>query len=97
MYVPVYTWLVGLYVMHRLFPSFIPEHVVGAVAILALIISVWKTSGLYLLSGLLFLIVGILLFMALELPFPSVFLQFDSMLGLLSFFSCFRSSMPLSM
>lgn len=84
--VMVYTLLIGLYVLHRLFPSFIPEHIIGAVSILALIVSLRKTSGLYMLSGLFFLIFGILLFFFHQLPFQSIFLQFDSMLGLLSLF-----------
>lgn len=86
MYVPVYTLLVTLYVTHRLSPAFIPEQLVGTVAIIALLVSARRAYGLYRLTGLFFLISGALVFIFLDLPSYLLLLKFDSMLGLLSLF-----------
>lgn len=86
MYVWVYTLLVLTYIVNRLFPVTMLSYVVGALAVIAVLISFKQASGLYFMAGLFFLLSGCALFLYFDSSWHTFFLHFESMMGLLSFF-----------
>jgi hypothetical protein len=86
MYALVYTLLIILYLLSAFFKSNAFDYAVGAVSIIALLLSSIKARGLYLYTGFIFLLIGIILFLYNGLPVYEFLLQFQSMLGLLSLF-----------
>ncbi|MEW9672998.1 hypothetical protein [Ammoniphilus sp. 3BR4] len=86
MYVWIYSLLIFIYIVNRLFPTPILSYTVGIFAVIALVISFRKASGLYFRTGLFFLLSGIALFIYFGSPWYHFFLHFESMMGLLSFF-----------
>lgn len=86
MYVWIYSVLIGLYIINRIFPSLALTYIVGALAVFAIGISFRRASGLYRITGTAFLLIGSSLFFYLDLPLHTFFLYFESMMGLLAFF-----------
>lgn len=85
-YLLIFTLLISLYIVHQLFPAPILSYLVGLLAAASLTISFKKASGLYLKTGAMFLLIGLVLFFWSEQPLHTLFLHFHSMLGLLSLF-----------
>ncbi|MCY8515607.1 hypothetical protein [Bacillus atrophaeus] len=86
MYAVVYSVLILAYITSQLFTYEPLNYTVGAAAVIAIIISFRKASGLYLYTGLIFMLLGALLFITSDLPYYTFLLHFQSMLGLLSLF-----------
>lgn len=86
MYVWIYSVLVGLYIINQIFPSLVLSYIVGILAVIAIGFSVRRASGLYLITGTSFLLIGSIFFFYLDLPWHTFFLYFESMMGLLAFF-----------
>ncbi|WP_234941390.1 hypothetical protein [Bacillus altitudinis] len=85
-YLLIFTLLISLYIVHQLFPAPILSYLVGLLAAASLTISFKKANGLYLKTGAMFLLIGLVLFFWSEQPLHTLFLHFHSMLGLLSLF-----------
>ncbi len=81
-----YTLVIILYLLSNFFNGPMLQYLTGGAAILALIVSVKRASGLYFYSGLIFLIIGTGLFLTNDLPWLDFLLLFDSMLGILALF-----------
>jgi hypothetical protein len=81
-----YIALIVLYVLSVFIEVVFLQYAVGLVAIFALIVSFKRAKGLYFYSGLIFLIIGIILFFFQHASWHSFFLSFDSMLGVMSLF-----------
>ncbi len=86
MYVIVYSSLILLYMINVLAPFINLSYIVGVLATVALLIAMRKATGLYLVTGAVFLVLGIILFIINDLPYYTFFMYFESMLGLLSLF-----------
>lgn len=82
----IYTFLIVLYIMTIFVPNALLAYTVGAVSVMTVLLSGLYARGLYFYTGLLFLGGGIFLFLRNGLPWYAFFLQFQSMLGLLSLF-----------
>ncbi|WP_342505153.1 hypothetical protein [Sporosarcina sp. FSL K6-2383] len=82
----IYSSLIILYIISRFTDSSLLSLSVGVCASLALILSVFYARGLYLISGLCFLFIGVFLFYQSKLPWRELFLNFETMLGMLSLF-----------
>ncbi|MBU8878701.1 hypothetical protein BGM26_06820 [Bacillus sp. FJAT-29790] len=82
----IYTTLIFLYLLSVF--AYIPglNYVIGAMAVLALIMSSVRARGLYFISGICFLAGAIFLFLFSSKPWYSILDHFDSMLGMLSLF-----------
>jgi hypothetical protein len=82
----IYTFLIILYTISRFIPDPIFSYSIGGLSIIALILSILRAKGLYLISGICFLIIGILLFILGDHAWYTLLLHFESMLGVLSLF-----------
>ena len=82
----LYTFLIILFIVASLFPNHILFLFIGITANITIFVSLFHARGLYLYSGIIFYIVGVILFFINDLTLESFFLQFDSMLGMLSLF-----------
>lgn len=82
----IYSALIILYIFSRFIDSALLFLSIGVCALFALILSIFYARGLYLISGLCFLIIGIFLFFQSKLPWQELLLNFDSMLGMLALF-----------
>lgn len=86
MYPLVYSALIISYIANQLVPNVYLSYIVGAFSAISILIAAKKAVGLYLVTGLIFLIAGGILFILSGLPLYTFFLHFDAMLGLLSLF-----------
>jgi hypothetical protein len=68
------------------FPTAYLHYAVGSISLIALVLSSKRAKGLYFYTGLIFLSLGVFLFIYNGLAWHQFFLQFQSMLGLLSLF-----------
>ncbi|MFC0558816.1 hypothetical protein [Halalkalibacter alkalisediminis] len=82
----IYSLLVLLYIISRFINDPFLSFTIGLVAALSLVISFLFSRGLYRNSGLVFLIVGLILFSQNDLPWYQLFFYFETMLGVLSLF-----------
>ncbi|MFD1415842.1 hypothetical protein [Oceanobacillus jeddahense] len=82
----IYSALIILHIITMLWENIVLIQVTGIVANLAIFISFFYARGLYLYSGILFYLLGCSIFITNGLPWNSFFLQFQSMLGILSLF-----------
>ncbi|WP_152655671.1 hypothetical protein [Oceanobacillus sp. CFH 90083] len=82
----IYTTLIILYIIATLWENTLLLQAIGVIANLAIIISLFYVRGLYLYSGILFYVTGFIIFITSGLSWEFFFLQFDSMLGILSLF-----------
>jgi hypothetical protein len=63
------------------------HYAVGIVSVIAILLAAIRAKGLYFYTGLVFLTIGVSLFIVKGLPWHAVFLQFQPMLGLLGLFT----------
>ena len=82
----VYPLIIIIYIITTLVPHSLLFQLIGVLANIAIIISLFHAKGLYLYSGIIFYILGMILFLSNDLSWQSFFLQFDSMLGILALF-----------
>lgn len=82
----LYSTLIALYMLSQFVPHMALNYTIGVIAIIALIFSFFHTKGLYRITGLIFLTLGVMLFVFNGLPWYTFLLHFQSMLGLLSLF-----------
>ena len=82
----LYPILIILYIIATLFPNEALFQLIGVVANITIIVSLFYARGLYLYSGILFYVIGFTLFLTNNLSWQTFFLQFDSMLGILALF-----------
>lgn len=82
----LYSFLIILYIVATLFPNQTLYIFIGIIANITIFISIFHARGLYLYSGIIFYVIGFILFIHNNLTLESFFLQFDSMLGMLSLF-----------
>lgn len=82
----VYSLLVVLYIISQFAFASVLNWAIGILALIALIYSSSKAKGTYLISGIIFLIIGLALFLFNRLPWYTFLLHFKPMLGLLSLF-----------
>lgn len=82
----IFSTLIFIFVISNFIPSIYLSYAIGMIAFISLIISFAHTKGLYRISGIVFLTVGVLLFIYNQLPLFSFFLYFETMLGVLSLF-----------
>jgi len=83
----VFPLLIVLYLISLFVPFPFMQYGVGVISVVVIVLAGIRAKGLYLYTGLVFLIVGVSLFIYKGLPWYTFFLQFQSMLGLLSFFT----------
>ena len=86
MRVYIYTALIILYVISNFTSGMILHFSIGIMATIALILSFFYAKGLYLVSGIIFFMSGILLLIYNNAPWYTFLLHFEQMLGLLSLF-----------
>ncbi|UOQ91991.1 hypothetical protein MUO14_15970 [Halobacillus shinanisalinarum] len=86
MRVYIYPVLIFLYLLSQIWEGDTTLYIVGIFANLAILISLFFAKGLYLYSGITFYVIGFLLFLNNDSSWHTVFLHFDSMLGILSLF-----------
>ncbi|RBW70693.1 hypothetical protein [Bacillus taeanensis] len=86
MIIYIYTILIVLYIISQFISTPILTFSMGITALSTLILSAFRANGLYLISGIGFLIIGTFLFIFNDLPWYTFLLQFESMLGVLSLF-----------
>ncbi|WP_299092367.1 hypothetical protein [uncultured Metabacillus sp.] len=82
----IYTLLIILYIVSRFFTDLFFSYCIGILALVTLLLSLFRAKGLYLISGICFLAIGILLFLTGDHPWYAFLLHFESMLGVLSLF-----------
>ncbi|MEK3934237.1 hypothetical protein MKY41_02865 [Sporosarcina sp. FSL W7-1349] len=82
----VYSSIIILYIISRFIESPLLSYSIGILAVLALLVSVRFAKGLYFVSGIVFLLIGIFLFFQSNLPWTELLLNFETMLGMLSLF-----------
>jgi hypothetical protein len=82
----VYSALIITYIASQLVPNIYLSYLTGALAVISILIAVKKAAGLYLITGLIFISLGGIFFIASDSPLHTFFLHFDAMLGLLSLF-----------
>ncbi|SDH26670.1 hypothetical protein SAMN05192534_10396 [Alteribacillus persepolensis] len=82
----LYPLLIVLYIIHEFVYSAPLAYIIGALANVAIFYALFRTQGLYRISGILFYTIGILLFFYNGLEWHEYFLYFDSMLGILALF-----------
>ncbi|MEI3611326.1 hypothetical protein [Pseudogracilibacillus sp. SO30301A] len=82
----LYPILIILYIVAALFPNEALFQLIGIVANITIFVSLFYARGLYLYSGILFYVIGLVLFLTNNLSWKTFFLQFDSMLGILALF-----------
>ncbi|MCM3788970.1 hypothetical protein M3221_11185 [Domibacillus indicus] len=82
----LYTSLIILYILSVFFDASFLHYIVGIAAFLTLLTAAFRAKGLYFYSGLLFFLIGSVLFIMQDLPWHYFFLYFDSMLGVMSLF-----------
>ena len=82
----IYPILIMLYILSKFIDHPLLSFIVGICAFIALILSLFYAKGLYLISGICFLTIGILLFFQSDLHWYELFLNFETMLGMLSLF-----------
>ncbi|MGM7723767.1 hypothetical protein [Metabacillus sp. Hm71] len=82
----IYTLLIILYIVSRFFTDLFFSYCIGILAVVTLFLSLFRAKGLYLISGICFLAIGILLFLTGDRPWYAFLLHFESMLGVLSLF-----------
>ena len=82
----IYALLTALYIINQFTPGMILDYYIGIVALIALGYSFFHAKGLYLVSGVIFFVSGVSLFIYNDLPYYSFLLHFNQMLGLLSLF-----------
>lgn len=82
----VYPLIIIIYIIATLAPHTILFQLIGVLANFAIIISIFHARGLYFFSGIIFYIVGMIIFFTNDLSWEEFFLQFDSMLGILALF-----------
>jgi len=82
----IYPLLVIIYIISQLVTLTLLNYLIGIFANFAIIISLFYARGLYLYSGIVFYVLGIILFLSNDLTYQAFLLQFDSMLGILSLF-----------
>jgi len=80
----LYSMLLMIYILGNFVDYDFLPFVIGVLALIVLTISFFRSSGLYKKSGIVFFIAGFLLFIYNGLSWQSIFLYFDSMLGVLS-------------
>lgn len=82
----IYTALIILYVISNFTSGIILDFSIGIIAAIALTLSFFYAKGLYLVSGIIFFISGIILLIYNNSPWYTFLLHFKQMLGLLSLF-----------
>ena len=82
----LYSVIIILYMLTHFIPHLLISYTIGGLAVVALAVSARYARGLYRISGFVFLVLGIGLFIWEGLPWHSFLLHFQSMLGLLSLF-----------
>lgn len=86
MLIYIYTTLIILYLIAQFTIGTMLNFAIGIVALIALINSFFYAKGSYRISGIIFLISAIVLFLFNKLPWYEFLLHFKPMLGLLSLF-----------
>lgn len=86
MRVYIYTLLIALYVTSQFISDPVIDYSIGIMAMIALLSSAFYARGGYFISGVIFLIVGTILFLYNRLPWYTFVLHFGQVLGLLSLF-----------
>ena len=82
----IYPLVIFLYILATLFPAEYLNYAVGISAQIALFLSFIHARGLYLYSGIVFCVTGIVLFYLPRAPWHQLFLHFDTMIGILALF-----------
>jgi len=82
----LYTTLILLYMLSQFIPHLFLSYTIGVIAVITCFISAFHARGLHRITGFVFLVLGIFLFIYNDLEWHTFFLQFQSMLGLLSLF-----------
>jgi len=82
----LYSSLILLYIIATLTQNDHLFYLVGIIANVVIIVSLFYTRGLYLFSGLIFLIIGSSIYFLGNLSWQQYFLQFDTMVGILALF-----------
>jgi len=82
----LYSMLLMIYILSNFVGYDFLPFIIGVLALIVLTISFSRSSGLYKKSGVVFFLAGLLLFIYNGLSWQSIFLYFDSMLGVLSLF-----------
>jgi hypothetical protein len=86
MHAYIYTALIVVYIISVFLSNPYLDYVVGALSVAAVIIAARHAKGLYFKTGVIFLVIGVSLYIYKGLPWSDFLLQFHSMLGLLSLF-----------
>lgn len=82
----LYTGLIALFMLSVFIDASFLYYIVGVAAFAALLTASLRAKGLYFYSGLIFFMIGVILFFIQDLPWYSFFLHFDSMLGVMALF-----------
>lgn len=82
----IYPIVVFLFILATLIPNNTILYLVGIFASFSIFISVFYARGIFLYSGLFFYVTGCIIFLINDIPINEYFLQFDTMLGILSLF-----------
>ncbi|MBO1003275.1 hypothetical protein [Pseudogracilibacillus auburnensis] len=82
----LYPFIIMLYIIAQLTEGTTLLYIVGIFANITVIVSLFHARGLYLYSGIIFYVIGMILFLLNDLPWQAFFLQFDTMLGILALF-----------
>jgi hypothetical protein len=85
-YACAYPLLILLYLISVFVSQPIIHYAVGAVSIVVILLASRRAKGLYFYTGVAFLVVGVALFIQKGLPWYTLLLHFQSMLGMLSLF-----------
>ncbi len=80
----IYTSLILCYFLSTLIQNDILPYIVGGLANITILVSLFHSRGLYLFSGLLFYTIGMILYFTTD--HVHFLLQFDSMIGILALF-----------
>jgi hypothetical protein len=86
-YAIVFPLLIVLYVISLFVPFPFMHYSVGIISVVVIMLTAIRAKGLYFYTGLVFLTIGVYLFIVKGLPWHTFFLQFQTMLGLLGLFT----------
>ncbi|MGZ0085990.1 hypothetical protein ACWNXI_10555 [Caldibacillus thermoamylovorans] len=84
--VPLYTAVVVLYVVAQFVDAVVIRYVMGGAAVLALAVSAFYARGVYAVSGTVFFVLGVGLFLYYGDSWSTFVLHFERVLGLLALF-----------
>jgi len=86
-YAVIYPLLILLYLSSLFVPVPFMQYSTGVISVIVILLAATRAKGLYLYTGLVFLVIGISMFIVKGLPWHTFVLQFHSMLGLLGLFT----------